>query len=421
MPLIEKKPRYYAIHTFQNQKTFYAGYNPICGEVILDLVEAKKARAVYVQFIGMAETEWEDTESYTDSNGNHHTRKVRRHATEEIIHLKQAVWTPPGGGSDGMIPIGHHVLPFRFDISPQQQLPPTFNNGIGSITYTIKSNIDRPWKYDHRIFLPVTIIPVVDMNDPKFDQEVLRQESKTMCCLCCADGPIAVTARIPSTGWCPGEWVPFAVTIDNHATKALDGVSCVLEYETVMRAQGHTKSVSKRIATQKVQEPIQPETSFVRTIYLQVPPTCPSIDTKIIDHNYVLRLIVHLPSGHFNIRFKYPVIIGTIPHAYPPLFEDQKAALAESARQAAYAWANPQAIVAAAAAANANQAAVADVEYNDAYQGDEPSYASLDANTQYAYFAMPDPNAGQPAACEGGQMPMSFGAQAQAYDIPKDD
>jgi len=413
---MEPKPRFFAIHTLYHQRTFYAGYNVISGDVILDLVAPKKARNVCVHFIGLAETEWDETEYYTDSNGERQSRTVHLHETKELIHLKQIVWSPPGGGSDGMIPPGQHILPFNFDVSQYKNLPPTFSNGKANIMYMLKANVDRPWRYDHRTFLPITMLPVIDTNDPTYDQDLHREDSKTICCLCCADGPISVTVKSPACGWCPGEYIPVAVCLNNHASKPMKGVSLSIDYRTAMVCQRHHKTETKRIATNRTTEEIQPETVFDQIVYVQVPPTAPSFKCDLVEHSYKLHFVVHLPGASINIRLDMPITIGTIPHFYPPLFEDQKAALAGGARPTNE-WANTDAIVSAAAQANSS-ATYNDGEYNDAYQGEEPTYSSLPTDTQYTYFQMPDPSAGTTAA---STMPMSFGAPCQANDIPDDE
>jgi len=227
-----------------------------------------------------------------------------------------------------------------------------------------------------------------------------------------------------------------------------------------MYAHGYHRSEDKRVASTKEDTSIAPGEEVDRLVYLRVPPCCPTFRCSLVRHQYQLHTTLHLPAGSFDLHVRLPTDIGTIPHAYPPLFSEQKAQAAEAAR-AAYAWANIDAIVAAAAQANASMAAAADVEYSDAYQGDEPSYASIPTNTQYAYFQMPMPSApempqqapgmvgsgeqtpllgaGAPApapaqapgmapapgvdpAAAGSTMamPLSFGAPAQAYDIPKD-
>jgi len=457
MPFFEQKPRLYMIQTYMNQTTFYSGYNPVGGNIILDLVEPKKARGVWVHFIGVAETSWEDTETYTDKDGNSKTRKVRRHQVEEIIHLKQQVWAPMNGSDSDFMPAGRHVLPFRFDIPPSQFIPPTFGNSYSSVTYTLKSNIDRPWKYDHRTFLPVTMLPVIDANDPSYDRLISREDSKSICCLCCADGPIELSAKVPSSGWCPGECAPFAIHINNQSKKPMNGFTVALDYKTDMTAHGYHRSESKRLGSSKSTHVISPGDEHSEIIYLRIPPCCPTFRCAIIKHDYEFNVTLHLPAGSFDLHLHLPVDICTIPHAYYPLFPEQKAQMAQAASQA-YTWANRDAIVAAAVQANASYTAT-DVEYNDAYQGDEPAYSSIPANTQYAYFQMPMPSApempmqvsssrtgeqtpllgaGAPpqagtsvgtsaapgqvdgAAAPSMAMPLSFGAPAQAFDIPKD-
>jgi len=395
MPLFEQAPRQFYIFPQNWQRVFFAGYNAVNGCVVLDLIEPKKTRGVYVHLIGRARTHWTETETYQDGNGETQHRTVTRTDSAEVLKLTTAVWLPQSGLEADFLPPGQYSLPFTFSIPPDMLLPPNFNTQYGEITYTLKANIDRPWRYDHRCFLPITLIPVTDCNDPRYKNELSRQEEKTMCCCCCASGPIIASARVPAAAWCPGEMVPFFVTVENHTKSVLNDVTCSLDCTTNYYAGYHNKSESKRVAAQKLGRAIQPEGEIKETIYLRIPSCCPSFPRqvgRIISHEYWLHVTVHLPAGSFNMHLRMPCTIGTIPHMTPPLFREQQAEVQSQAP--VYSWANVQQIAQMAAASAPPAAPSVPSTYEDAYtESADPDASTLGGQMQYVYFEMPQPAA----------------------------
>lgn len=57
---------------------------------------------------------------------------------------------------------GRHVFPFQFQLP--SGLPSSFESFDGYVRYTVKSTIDRPWKFDHNTKRPFTIISILDLN-----------------------------------------------------------------------------------------------------------------------------------------------------------------------------------------------------------------------------------------------------------------
>ena len=44
---------------------------------------------------------------------------------------------------------------------------------------------------------------------------VTRNNSKTLCCLCCESGPIQAQVQINRAGYVPGEYIYVNATVDN--------------------------------------------------------------------------------------------------------------------------------------------------------------------------------------------------------------
>jgi len=369
------------------------------------LIEPKRARGVFIHLIGRVRTHWTETESYTDPRTNEtKTRTVTRSDSAEILHLQAPVMLPQNGASEDFLPVGQYSFPFSFSTPPNTVLPPNFDTKYGKITYVLKANIDRPWKYDHRCFLPISLLPVADCNDPRYGNELSRQEEKTMCCCCCASGPIIASARIPVSAWCPGELVPCLVTLENHTSSPMQDVSFVLDCQTTYHAGHHHKSDSKRVGTVKLGRQIPANDEIKEVLYLRVPSCCPSFSlqaARIISHEYWFHVIIHLPAGSFNLHLRMPTVIGTIPHVSPPLFAEQRN---QAASAPVYSWASVEGITKAAAAVAPQAAPSAPSAYEDAYtESADPDESSFSGQMQYVYFEMPQaPMPGFPAASAPG-------------------
>jgi len=391
MPLFEKAPRQFYIAPQNWQRVFFTGYNSITGAVVLDLIEPKKTRGVFIHLIGRARTQWTDTESYRDSNNELQTRQVVRTDSVEIVHLQMPVWLPQNGLAEDFLPPGQYSLPFTLSTPPNMVLPPNFDTKFGRITYVLKANIDRPWRYDHRCFLPISLLPVTDCNDPRYSAELQRMEQKTMCCCCCASGPIIAGARVPVSAWCPGELVPFLVTLENHTKSALNDISCALDCETTYHAGHYSRSDSKRVGCVRLGRSIPPQGSIKEVLYLRIPSCCPSFTrqaARIISHEYWFHVTVHLPAGSFNMHMRMPTVIGTIPHMSPPLFAEQRAQMQQQAP--VYSWASVESITRAAAAIAPPAQPSVPTTYEDAYtESADPDDSSFGGQMQYVYFEMP--------------------------------
>ena len=143
MPLFEAKPRWFYIQLLNNQHVFFSGF-PVSGVVMLDLVEPKRTRGVFVQLVGIAHTEWRDTVTHRKPNGETETRHVTRTETVELYNSgRVCVWSPSSGQSEAEMMPGSYTLPFSFALPPSPGFPATFKGRWGSISYVLKANIDR--------------------------------------------------------------------------------------------------------------------------------------------------------------------------------------------------------------------------------------------------------------------------------------
>ena len=61
-----------------------------------------------------------------------------------------------------MHPAGTHTYDFQIELPAS--LPSTFEGGYGYVRYFCKATIDKPWKFDHDVKVPFTVLSILDLN-----------------------------------------------------------------------------------------------------------------------------------------------------------------------------------------------------------------------------------------------------------------
>ena len=353
-------------------------------EVVLDLPEDKIARDVVVSFIGSDRNHWSEG---TSKNKRYYSE------TDLFLQLEQTLWTPPRGEESGVIPAGHYTFPFRFDIPDKTPIYPSFQDFVCTISYAIECRINRPNKHNHITFILLTVYSLTDINKPEYNHEVTDVGSKIMGCCCCKSPPIDADMRIPCASWCPGETIPVLIHVNNRTKKRLRGVSVSLEARKYYRVRYHSTTRSDFLKRKSNKDGIEPYSDYHTTIPLLIPACCPSFTSHLTDLDYGVVLTVHLPRGHFFLRLRTPIFIGSIPHIVPPLFPEDKARMTESGEQIPCTWANPSAIYSAAISSqHPIQSTEEECEYEDKYKKMQPIYYYPREGISYPYFTLPSPS-----------------------------
>lgn len=82
-----------------------------------------------------------------------------------------------------------------------------------------------------------------------FQQRLLSSNEKTLCCLCCASGPIHASFGIDRQGFVPGEAIQLTAEISNGSNRKIDKsyvelkmVNCffISQLSVVIMTAGHT-------------------------------------------------------------------------------------------------------------------------------------------------------------------------------------
>ena len=281
----------------------------VTGRVLVVTEDAKQSyKSIQVTLRGYADVRWS-----SGAGRNHRTY----HSHEDFIYQTLIVWSRDNAPNHELSP-GSYQFPFALTFQPSgRPLPPSFEGIVGRILYKIEATIVKAsaLKRNKTITEQIAVAPVVD---PNVGQNVrlpkVLQVEKTLCCLCCASGPISLTARVPRTGFCIAQdAIPFEVDIENGSNRRIRQLVAQLQKRVVYTAQGHHLHSIKTIA-EVASDPIEPGNSRSwQPPPLPVPDTEPTIAScSIIRVNYYLKIKASI-SGAINSHVDFVLFLGNVP------------------------------------------------------------------------------------------------------------
>ena len=307
------------------QQSFFPG-SEVSGVLSFQVTGATERYSnVQISLFGRAHVSWR-TEDDEFEQGGYYA------ATREYVHQHLIVWSRDQA-PNGMLYPGSYSFPFQFMI-PNQRLPPTFGRCLppyqqqlpptlrymrtGSIRYGVKGRISTPEILNgYLIEAALPFSEVVDTNIRKFRVPARAAVTKTICCWCCASGPITLTAEIPRTGFCIGEAIPLNVHLENGSNRQIQ-ISVTLHQRVVLTAEGGQTSDGHEVL-RLLSGPMQPRTpsqwspgdNFVIPL---LEPTLASRD--IIELEYFLKVSTQIPRAD-DFSLNIPITIGNVPRQDP--------------------------------------------------------------------------------------------------------
>ncbi|XP_022097441.1 arrestin domain-containing protein 3-like isoform X1 [Acanthaster planci] len=303
-----------------NNTGIYSSGEVVRGFVRIVLGEPKKdVRGIEIKFKGEAHTHW------SEGSGDH-----RRHYSGREVYFKEKLlcWGKgknDPGASKLCLETGEHRFPFSFGI-PNIPLPFPFESSVGWIRYKVSCKIDRPWKFNHqteRLFT-VTGVPI-DLNTMPQARTPSRQESsKTVCCLCCAQGPIVTKAATDKGAYVPGESIFVSGTVDNNSSREIIDLTIkLIQHVTYFSSGGH--KTRRTFTVVKDKGPGCGEGDVARMdwkplLVPSIPPTGAQ-GCGIIQIEYFVQFEGDISNTPLDAEVKLPVTIGTVP-LFQPLYGD---------------------------------------------------------------------------------------------------
>ena len=219
-----------------------------------------------------------------------------------------------GNGKDSQeLTAGKYEFPFKFQLPSNLALPTSFESQTGYIRYSLLARISRSWKFDHTTTRVITVNEIIDINTAQLIMPLSGSNEKTLCCLCCASGPISLSAKTDRGGYCPGESIVISTEGENHSNRRINSVRATLKQIVTYYAEGHRRVNSYII--QRIEGPgIEPgASSNWSNELLPIPATVLSINScRILNLSYVLTVTFGIPRA-IDLHVTIPVIIGNVP------------------------------------------------------------------------------------------------------------
>ena len=304
------KPKLFVINLSGNNSAYFAGSN-VEGSVLLEISKPKKTQGIRIVLSGEAYVYW--TEQRTVTYGNTTTSQTVYFTDTQIIFNSMFIQLWGNGKDSQELAAGRHEFPFKFQLPSNLVLPTSFESHTGYIRYSLLARISRSWKFDHTIEIAITVNEVIDINTPQLTTPLSRSNEKTLCCLCCASGPITLSVTIDRGGYCLGESIAISTEAENHSNRRITGVRATLKKIVVYYANNHSRV--DNITVQRIEGPgIEPgATSKWNNELLPIPATSLSISScRIINLSYVLTVTLVI-SHALDLHVTIPVTIGNVP------------------------------------------------------------------------------------------------------------
>ena len=271
--------------------------------------QPKDYKAIQVRLVGAADVHWSEQRG----SGQHsHTVHFRSH--EVYIDTFVHVWDRNTAGG-GQFPVGNFQFPFSLQLG-SGNLPASYVSKCGRIDYKIEARVmkDGVFKRDTRCEAYINVGCVIPINNPQLHTPKAMEISKTLCCLCCASGPINITATVPRTGFCIlQDAIPVEVSVENGSSRDVRQIVASITKHGHYTAQGHHHYDNVTVVS-VASEPVVGHSSTVwRPPPIAVPNTPPTLlNCNILQVTYYLTITGSI-SGAINPVINIPITIGNVP------------------------------------------------------------------------------------------------------------
>ncbi|XP_067943875.1 arrestin domain-containing protein 3-like [Watersipora subatra] len=281
----------------------------VSGSIVIKLKEPVQVKYLKVRLQGVSSCRW--------SEGSGDDKKSRS-STDLFINLEQEL-IRSDESSPHVLNQGSHKVPFVFEARTNRRLPSSYAGNSGHIVYSLNAKMDRFGVIsDDRSSLVIKISNPLPLNPAIHEQPAVAEDSHTDCCLCCASGPVIVTANINKSGLAigSGETLKVSLSVDNMKRKAITPKVGIIEISRFL-AEGTSQTGMKVIAVAQPGQPIMPNTRNNRSSYVigPIPPTvCGNIKST---RNIFVSYMVSVKMKGSRFRLLHPIFIGMGQTAYP--------------------------------------------------------------------------------------------------------
>lgn len=306
---MEKEKDRVEIKLSSPNNSYFTGQE-ITGKICFFLTKKTKIRAINLKITGKGKCKWMEI-YHKDIRGNANPRNL--FYTGNKIFLHDNVNNPhvPARGIE--LEPGEFSMDFTYLL--KQDLPSSFKGSYGSIKYKLKVVIQKPWSFNEKYTIPLTIVRNIGISAVdestwhSVARQVCRQTSRNVSLF--GSGPITVIAKIPQNYAIRNEKLNLHVTVDNCSNIHVDK----LRFNIVQKVFYHSsapllsiKSEEKIIFTKEtggVEK--KTERSFAHDLLI---PACPPTHkTYLINIEYFLTVEAILPTFYKNLSTSFQLII----------------------------------------------------------------------------------------------------------------
>ncbi|XP_057305066.1 arrestin domain-containing protein 3-like [Hydractinia symbiolongicarpus] len=289
---------------------FYPGED-IEGSVDIVMNRSMDMDSIEIICTGKSKVEWEKT--VVDEEGERHVEEYE--SKEKICEIKKKIF---GEGKKEKLEEGSHSFPFSFKLPEKLQ---TSYEGIhGHIRYVLKMKIKKSWKKDLKLKRMFVINEIIDSNKDIYRGGPGDNDEKTLGCLCCASGPLVLSANLDRSAYCPGESILIKASVANNTSREMDGLSAKLIQKVefnAKRKEGAGKDerdIEHTVAKISSGDIKEGGVLNWESEPLHVPPLVPTLqNSKFIKIKYWVEIHLDVPMG-IDMEFKLPVVIATVPY-----------------------------------------------------------------------------------------------------------
>ena len=305
------------------QGVYFPGMT-VSGVVIVENnKEPKTFRTIDVKLTGEATVHWSvERTSRTDDNRTVVTY-IDYSGYETYIECRSVLWDRDKDAPDGVYPLGTYRYQFSFPLVAPK-LPPTHlgsGNASGRIKYDIVAAVNADgYSGFNSAYTSITVANEVPISHPSLQQPHSKEVRKTLCCLCCASGPIVITATVPRTGYCVGhDSIPLEVTVENGSSRTVRQlvasiVKNVAYFGSHLGPRKKGPGSGSTTITSTASESIAPHITLVwKPETFDVPDVETTLDNcDVITVDYSLK--VHGAIDYaFDPTIEIPLVLGNIP------------------------------------------------------------------------------------------------------------
>ncbi|KAJ8968527.1 hypothetical protein NQ317_001722 [Molorchus minor] len=280
----------------------------IVGRVCCSFNSPKSIRGIKLKLSGKEHTEWTERESYYDSTAKETKyRTVTYTGNNSVLCMEQTIV------GQGDLPQGRHEYSFSF-ILPTN-LPGTFHGRYGSIKFSVKVTVDRPYKIDYVDEKEFNLVAPINFNDIKGQlqlEPVAYSDEKMLCCFWCASGPITMNVHMVKEAFVVGETVPIKIEITNMSNENVETIEVKMGTtvkSTVTSPSTHSKTDHELIATCRDGESAPTGIGATTSDWkYRNPQFC-----TLFQETTKIGIVAAISGCHSNMDVDFEVILGHIP------------------------------------------------------------------------------------------------------------